>query len=449
MVADFFRGKRITLMGLGLLGRGIGDARFLASQGAQVLVTDLKTKEQLASSLGELAGLPIMYVLGEHRLEDFRNTDMVIKAAGVPLDSPYIAEARKYNIPVEMSTALFTRLAKEKSGVKIVGITGTRGKSTVTQLIYEILTEAYKGKGRVFLGGNVRGMSTLELLPHIKPKDIVVLELDSWQLQGFGEMRKSPDVAVFTTFFRDHMNYYKDDMETYFLDKSYVYRFQKPGDVLVMGTQVNQWILENDKQSSEVVSPIIANEQTIPEKWVLKIPGTHNRYNVGVAIATTRAMGVPEEVIKKVVESFIGVPGRLEYRGTKRGIGFYNDTTATTPEAVIVALRAMKEIGKNIVLIMGGANKGLHMNELLPLLKEIKSIVCLPGTGTDVLMTNPEFQALKPTLTKNLPEAFQSACSQAKQGDVVLLSPGFASFGLFKNEFDRGDQFNALVESLK
>lgn len=201
-VSHEFKGKKITLMGLGLLGRGVGDAEFLAECGAELLVTDLKTEEQLAESLERLARFSnITYVLGEHRLEDFQKCDMVLKAAGVPFDSPYIAEAKKNNVRVEMSGALFARL----SGIPIIGITGSRGKSTTTQLIYHTLTRATEG-GTVHLGGNVRGVSNLQLLKNVEEGDIAVMELDSWQLQGFGEAGISPHISVFTNLLPDHMN---------------------------------------------------------------------------------------------------------------------------------------------------------------------------------------------------------------------------------------------------
>ena len=163
----FFKGKKITVIGLGLLGRGVGDVAFLAEQGAkEIIVTDLKTKKELAESVQKLKGYKnIKFVLGEHRLRDFKNRDFILKAAGVPFDSPYIAEARKNKIPVEMSTALFAHFYPGK----IIGVTGTRGKTTITHLIYEGLKQALGsrqvGFRKVFLGGNIQGVSTLVHLP--------------------------------------------------------------------------------------------------------------------------------------------------------------------------------------------------------------------------------------------------------------------------------------------
>ena len=192
---DYFRGKKITVMGLGLLGRGLGDVKFLAECDADLIVTDLKTEAQLASSLRGLGDFKnITYHLGGHDLADFANRDLILKAAGVPFDSPFIAAARQNGIPIVMSAALFVQLAAPL-GVKIIGVTGTRGKSTVTHLIHHILQEGLNhSEGvvgrtirpkRIVLGGNVRGVSTLALLKEVKSGDLVVLELDSWHFQGF------------------------------------------------------------------------------------------------------------------------------------------------------------------------------------------------------------------------------------------------------------------------
>jgi len=433
-------------MGLGLLGRGVGDVKFLAEQGAALTVTDLKTEKELAPSLKKLrrsqsevgvpteaSGLkPITYHLGEHRLADFRDRDFILKAAGVSLRSPFIAEAKKNKIPVLMSTALFAKFAQEL-GAKIIGVTGTRGKSTTTQLIYEILKTDHR---RIFLGGNVRGVSTLALLPKIHAGDWVVLELDSWQLQGFGDLKISPEIAVFTNFFPDHLNYYGGDLEKYYADKANIFKYQKPGDWLVKGEEV----------------------QILPADWKLKMPGEHNRQNAALAKRAAEILGVPAPVIKKVITNFGGVPGRLELVRSpswrRRGIKVYNDTTSTTPEALGAALGALGPTSsasgglrgaKSIILILGGADKNLDFAGVLPLVKKYcRAVILLPGTGTDRFLASqlPSFSAFE---AKTLREAVSEAKKLARRGDLILFSPGFASFGLFKNEFDRGAQFNRAI----
>ena len=235
---DYFRGKKITVLGLGLLGRGVGDVEFLAKCGAEVLVTDKKSEAELEESVAKLRQYPnVSFHLGKHQIEDFTSADLVIKAAGVPLDSPEIAAARKARVQVAMSTALFAKFAMD-AGAKVVGVTGTRGKSTVTQMIAHALIRTNKP---IVVGGNIRGVSTLAMLPKLYEGSplttIVVLELDSWQLQGFGDLEISPNIAVFTNLMPDHQNYYPS-MEAYFEDKANIFRYQQQGDALLVGKNV-------------------------------------------------------------------------------------------------------------------------------------------------------------------------------------------------------------------
>ena len=429
-----FKGKKITVMGLGLLGRGVGDARYLAECGAELIVTDLKTREQLAESVAQLESFKnITFVLGEHRLEDFRDRDFILKAAGVPLDSIYIAEARMHAIPVRMSADLFAEIAD----IPVIGITGTRGKSTVTHMVYAILKEAGKP---VLLGGNVRGVSTLSLLKEVTENHVAVLELDSWQCHGWGEASMSPHVAVFTTFFSDHLNYYKDDPAQYLADKANIFLYQKPEDTLVLGKQCAPTVI--DAYGEMIESKIlVADEHKLPESWILRIPGQHNRYNATLALTTARALEISDEVSRRALESFTGVPGRLELIREKGGVKIYNDTTATTPEATLAALSALNPA--QTVLIMGGADKGLEMGALLLKLKEMKRTILLAGTGTSRVL---EFIP-NASVFDNFAQAVHEAFASAKSGDTILFSPAFASFGMFKNEYDRGDQFVALVHS--
>src|SRR3989344_6747775 len=283
-----FAGKKITLMGLGLLGRGTGDAEFLAKCGAKLTVTDRKSESELAESVSRLKKYPnIAFHLGGHDIADFTNSDLVIKAAGVPLDSKEIAAARAASVPVAMSTALFAKYAMEV-GVKMVGVTGTRGKSTVAHMIFHVLRRAGK---RSHLGGNIRGISTLAMLPDVEKGDIAVLELDSWQLQGFGDLEISPQVAVFMNLMPDHLNYYKS-MDQYFSDKANIFKHQKHGDVLVAGASIADRIRTLEPR----MDPIIPDP--IPRNWKLKIVGNHNRQNAAFAATALYALGLSEEEIK-------------------------------------------------------------------------------------------------------------------------------------------------------
>lgn len=435
-VRHVFEGKKITVMGLGLLGRGVGDARFLAKQGAILTITDLKTKEELATSLAELTEFPnITYVLGEHRLDDFRDRDFILKAAGVPLDSVYIAEAEKAGIPVKMSASWFMELAN----IPVVGVTGTRGKSTVTHMLHNIMRSA---EIPVVLGGNVRGVSTLALLDTVTPDHHALFELDSWQCQGFGDAKLSPQLSVFTTFMPDHMNYYRDDMDAYLADKANIFLYQTPEDTLILGAQCAELVEESYSERIQA-HVVVTSGHDFREDWELRIPGEHNRYDAALAVEAARALYIDEEIIKEALELFTGVPGRLQLIRTKGGVDFYNDSNATTPDATIAALEAFPE--GSIVLIMGGADKGLAMETLMERVRSrTKFVVLLAGTGTERVKDYlPEA-----TVCDTLAQAVEIAVSQASEGDTVVLSPAFASFGMFKNEYDRGDQFDTLIKNL-
>jgi UDP-N-acetylmuramoylalanine--D-glutamate ligase len=434
----YFKGKKITVMGLGLLGKGYLDPIFLAQCGADIIATDLKTAQELAPTVQKLQKYKnIKLILGGHRFEDFENRDFILKNQGIPLDSPYIAHARAHGVAIEMDESLF---AKYAPGVTIIGITGTRGKTTTTHLIYEILAAA---RGGVHLAGNLPGKAALPLLAKVKEGDIVVMELSSWQLQGFGDAKISPQISVFTTFMPDHMNYYKNNMNRYFADKAYIFKYQTKNDALIIQPEIKK-LLPKDIKSNV----IIARKKDV-EGWKFNIPGEHNKANLACAVAVANLLGVPLTKIKKAVSNFVAIEGRLQYVKTVRGIKIYNDNNATTPQATVAALESLGDKNlKKLILIAGGADKHLDVQ---PLGKAIntycKSLILLNGTGTDRLLN--ETLKVQSHRVNNLKDAVESALKQAQKGDTVILSPAFASFGMFTNEYDRNDQFMKLVKKLK
>jgi UDP-N-acetylmuramoylalanine--D-glutamate ligase len=436
---SYFKGKKITIMGLGLLGRGLGYTKFLAESGAVLTVTDLKSKEQLSRSLKALSKYKnIKFVLGEHRLEDFKDKDMIIKSAGVPLDSIYIKEAKKNRIPIEMDVSLFVKIAPK---MKIIGVTGTRGKSMTTMIIHHILKENEKFLGvKVYLGGNVRGIATLPLVKKVKENDILVCELDSWQLQGFGDSKISPNISVFTTFMPDHMNYYKGDVKKYFDDKSNIFKYQKKEDVLIIRPGMKKLIPSNFKSKLLIAKPNSVSD------YDFVVLGSHQRENMSAAVEVARELGISERDIKKAVKSFKGVEGRFQYVKSVKGVSIYNDNNSTTPEATVAGIESLKE---SIVLIAGGADKNLDLKNLVGVINQkCKSIVLLPGTGTTRLLKDfeikiPVYQA------KDLKDAVSLGMKSAKRGNTLLFSPAFTSFGMFVNEYDRNDKFMKIIKNLK
>lgn len=427
-------------MGLGLLGRGIGDAAFIADAGAaEVIVTDRKAAAELAESVEKLQHLPnVQFVLGEHRLQDFEDRDLVLVAAGVPLDSEFVVHAKEHSRNVAQSAALFAVLAE----VPIIGVTGTRGKSTVTHMIHHVLSVTTDGP--VLLGGNVRGVSNLQLLNEVTEESLVVMELDSWQLQGFGWAKRSPQIAVFTNFMSDHMNYYKGDMDAYFADKANIFKYQDDHDVFITIPEV----FERAKRLSGVTlgqEVVLVDESVIPEDAKLSMPGEHNRLNAALAFEALKATSLTEEEIFAGLASFPGVPGRLEYLGEINDVKIYNDNNSTVPQATVMGLKAVGNINdKNVILIAGGAYKEVDPDvliETIPLY--CKKVVLLPGTGTDRMTGKVEA-----AIVGDLKEAVREALKAAEPGDVLLFSPAFASFGLYKNEYERNDDFVRIINSL-
>lgn len=428
---SFFKDKKVTVLGLGLLGRGMGDTEFLLQHGADVICTDTRSEEKLAESIAYIAKekhTNLTLVIGENRLEDFENRDFVLTCTGMPVDYEYLKHAKENNIPVYMSAALVVKLVREKGlDVKVVGVTGTRGKSTATYLIDHIIRAAGM---RVSLGGNVRGVANLPILEDIESGDVLLFELDSWQLQGFKDLRISPNIAVFTSFLDDHLNYYKGDREAYFNDKASIFVNQKVGDVLIASPQAHTEILKRGLGDDAIVPEITLRADNLI--------GEHNEVAVSLAHAVAKSLGIADEVIHEAIKTFKPVPGRLEYVGDYRGVHVYNDNNATTPDATIAAIHAInKKYNKKPIVIVGGSDKGLDLTSLE---KEIessaKAYILLAGTGTEKLKLSKE------NLFETLDECIKKSFEVATEGDVVLFSPGFASFSkYFKNEYERHDMF--------
>lgn len=448
---DYFKEKKVTVMGLGLLGRGIGDARYMAEAGAMVTVTDIKTKEQLAESVDQLGGIPnITFILGEHRFEDFTDCDFILVAAGVPMDSEYLEYARQNNIPLMQSAALFAKL----SGIPIIGVTGTRGKSTVTHMIHHVLS--YITGEQILLGGNIRGVSNLQLLHEVKENYLCVMELDSWQLQGFGWAQISPAVAVFTTFMEDHLNYYErggktrdEAMSNYFTDKAQIFLHQEDSGTFVTTPAVFEWVkkvLPKETLGQEIV---LADVSVLPEDMLLSMPGEHNRLNAALATEALRAVGMTDEEIFEGLATFPGVEGRLQLVATVNNVRIYNDNNATTPQATTVALESLDQGNKNIILIAGGADKNIDVTKLaFAITEHCKNVFLIPGSGTDNLLGYLDGGDLGVSIMGDLKLAFAEATRLATAGDIILFSPAFASFAQYKNEYERNDEFMGLVDEL-
>jgi UDP-N-acetylmuramoylalanine--D-glutamate ligase len=449
------RGKRVLVMGLGLQGSGIAAARYAAQQGAIVRVTDLKPPEVLAPSVQALAGLPIEFILGEHREEDFLWAEIVIRNPGVSLTSPYLLLASQHGAHIEMEIALFFLACP----ARIIGITGTRGKTTTSTLIYEILRES--GAPTV-LGGNVAGVETLSLLPQITPDTLVVLELSSWQLEGLFPHKISPQVAVMTNIYPDHLNTYAS-MEDYAHAKTSIYRFQRPEDVAVFNYD-NPWTRQFAEEAPGKAWYASLERggyfargslDLIPFAFAdTPLAGRHNLENILLATTAARLLGIPDEIIARAVRGFRGVAHRLEEIAVVHGVHYINDTASTTPVAGRVGIEAF---AVPMVLVAGGNTKHLPL-EGWPetIVRRCRDVILLAGSGTDELLPAVQEAVARLHLDNpvrgvfdNFNAALDAAVALTRPGDTLLFSPGFTSFGMFLNEFDRGDQFVAYVRELQ
>ncbi|MFN3692491.1 MAG: UDP-N-acetylmuramoyl-L-alanine--D-glutamate ligase [Candidatus Paceibacteria bacterium] len=446
---DYFKGKRVVVMRIGLLGRGIGDTAYLAEAGADVLVVDAAPQEVMQPAVDQLSQYPnIAWKFGPYDFADFKDADLVLVGAGAPLDEPVLLECQAAGVRLVQSAALFAEL----SGVPVIGVTGTRGKSTVTMMIHHVLS--YITSENILLGGNIRGVSNLQLLNEVKEDSLCVMELDSWQLQGWGWAGISPQVAVFTSFMEDHLNYYSrggkshdDAMAAYFVDKAQIFLHQEESGTFITTPAVFEWVkkvLPNETISQELV---LADTSVLPEDMLLSMPGEHNRLNAALAYEALKAVGLDDEAIFEGLATFPGVEGRLQLVATKDNVRVYNDNNATTPQATIAALEALDLGNRNIILIAGGADKNIDVTNLAyAITQHCKNVLLIPGSGTDNLLSYLDGGEVGVSVLPNLKTAFAEATRFAENGDIILFSPAFASFSQYKNEYERNDEFLNLVQ---
>lgn len=440
-------GLRVTVMGLGVNGGGLASARFFAARGASVTVTDMKDEAALAESLSSLEGLPIRYVLGRHEMEDFSGADLVIKNPAVRADSPYLAAARA----VETDISTFLRYCP----APVAAVTGSKGKSTTASALAHALSSA----GTAFLGGNIT-VSPLSFLDKVRSDTPVVLELSSWQLGDLrGRRLLRPRAAVLTRIVPDHLDRYPS-MEAYVADKRLIYADQDPTCFTVcdrddpygrsFGAETPgtaRWYadhLEPGEAGAWFSGPVGLyrdpsgrEEEILPER--LRIPGPHSRRNLLAAALAARLMGAPAAVISRAMGEFPGVEHRLEMFLESGGVRFCNDSAATVPQAVEAALHAFDS---PIVLITGGTDKNLDFTPVRSAYRRAKAVVLLAGTGSEKLrlLLDQDGTSYEGPYD-DLDKAVRRALEKAAPGDTVLLSPGCTSFGMFRNEFDRGRKF--------
>ena len=428
-----FAGRRITVAGLGRFGGGIAVTRWLCAQGAKVLVTDLDSAENLGDSLEQLRGLPVEFRLGEHRERDFAEADLVVASPAIPLQNKYLDAARAAGKVVTTEIRLFI----ERCPAKIVGVTGTKGKSTATAMLGKMLESA----GKTWVGGNI-GKSLLFELENIRPADFVVLELSSYMLEYLRDMQWSPHVALVTMISSDHLAWHGSH-EAYVDAKRNIIRFQKPDDFAVLN--------EDDPKCAafalETVGKTILYGLKGRKKFELLIPGIHNQSNAQGALAAAAIFGVDFTAAQAALANFPGLPHRLQRVHESGGITFYNDSIATIPDAAVAALESFP--AKKVIQIVGGYGKDMPITALCAALNNrAKAVLCIGSTGpsiADLLEQPPNQNAVATYRCGDLATAITIARQIAASGDIILLSPGFKSYDQFVNFEKRGEEFIRLT----
>lgn len=456
-----FKKKKITVMGLGLFGGGVGVAQFLAKQGAHVTITDLRNATELAPSIKQLEGLPITYKLGGHCDEDFVNADMIIVNPAVPKESRFIQIARDNHVPLDTEINIFFQLCQ----APIIGITGSNGKSTTTTLTGKVLQQTQR---TTWVGGNI-GKSLLLHLEEIKPSDIAVIELSSFQLEELRTAKKSPDIGIVTNISPNHLDRYSS-MDDYIQAKKSIILHQKPGDYAILNyddPELRTWekecksaVLWYSTKDTLTEGAFVKNDtivlsvkgETIAISCLsrIRIPGIHNLQNILAASLAAYLAGASKQCVEEVVTTFSGLEHRLEFVREINGVRYYNDSKATTPESAMAAITAFQT---PVILIAGGYDKGSSFEKFAETCaRHTRAVILIGKTAKkikELILQKKTQKETPPILTPNtFQEAFQQAHALSKAGDVVLLSPACASYDMFLNYEERGRQFKDMVQSL-
>jgi len=448
-----FAGKRVTVVGLAR--EGVSLVRFLAGVGARVTANDRADRDALARTISSLDGLPVEFVLGGHPMELYLDSDCVFVSPGVPLQMEALARARGQGVPFSSETQLFFELCRGR----LVGITGSSGKTTTTTLVGEMIrTAGY----RVHVGGNI-GVPLLERLDEILPGDWVVLEMSSFQLEA---LPYSPSVAAVLNITPNHLDRH-GDMEGYIAAKSNILRHQKPGDRAILNADdavaaalptveppvwfsMARAVEGSYLEGNRILLRREGTETTICLAEEVRLRGRHNLYNVLAACAIASATGVPVEAMGMAIAAFRGVPHRLELVAEVEGVAYYNDSIATAPERSIASLRSFDQ---PIVLIAGGRDKHLPMEEWGREIRERVKALVLLGEASDLIeravLGAPGRPAPPIMRAVSMQEAVDLASEAAAPGDVVLLAPGGTSFDMFRDFEERGERFRECVRLLE
>ncbi len=441
-------GLRVLVIGLGRFGGGVGVTRWLVSQGADVTVTDLADREQLADSVGQLGDLDMTWRLGGHDPADLDTTDLVVVNPAVhKAQSDLFRAVADRRIPYTTEMNLFCTLCP----APIIGVTGTYGKSTTCAMLAEALkagrSEHGAGYTGVHLGGNI-GRSLLTDLSDIRQTDYVILEMSNAQLEDLPMIRWTPELAVITNLSPHHLNRYPS-YEAYVRAKLNVVGTPTHADRVIVG--------EIDAPAELLLRRVVPDHETRVTRVAeprppvaLGILGEHNRTNAACVLTVCRPLGVDEAVVREALRSFRGLPHRLELVRTVDGVDYYNDSKATSPAATI---KAVESFDRPIVAIAGGQRLSVPLADWAYALRCASRAIICTGESAPALAAALDAAARSEPLCRihqadDLQEALQLARSDAQPGDVVLFSPSAPSFDRYPNFAARGRHFIDLVTAL-
>ena len=438
---------------VGLAREGVDLARFLVREGARVRVTDRKPPEELADALTALADLDLALSLGGHPAEEVLAAELLFVSPGVPPAEPVLVEARRRGLALSSATELFFA----RCPAPIIGITGSSGKSTTTALVGEML--AASGR-RVVVGGNI-GRPLLARLAELDPESLVVMELSSFQLET---LDSSPPVATITNVTPNHLDRH-GSMAAYVAAKKRIFRFQRPTDWTVLNAEdpISSGFRPPGRLARfSLERPVLGAYLSDRRLWLelrerrreicradeVALRGRHNLANALTACATAALGGATVEAMGSVLRSFRGLPHRLRKVGELRGVAFYDDSIATSPERSMAALAAFDE---PVVLLAGGRDKHLPMDEWAQMLRRRAVGVVLFGEAREKIraaLARADYPAERVRSADSIPAAVRAGLELAAPGHVVLLSPGCTSYDMFGDFVERGRAFAAAVQAL-
>jgi UDP-N-acetylmuramoylalanine--D-glutamate ligase len=447
---------------LGLARQGVALARYFAGLGADVVVSDLKTRDELTDTIKELSDLSIEYSLGGHSSDLLEEADLLCLSGGVPADLPLAQQARLQGIPISNDSQLFL----EACPAPVIGITGSAGKSTTTELLGRMARAHTKNEQRhAWVGGNI-GRPLLADVEQIEKNDLVVMELSSFQLEL---MSSSPHIAALLNLTPNHLDRH-GTMQAYTHAKLQILAHQDEHDIAVVGRDdPGAWELRQQVigrllsfgargfdgegsylEGGEIRLLLGGTESRLFPANIIALRGPHNLLNVLAACAMAGAAELSSDAMAAGVEGFTGVEHRLEFVGSYRGADWYNDSIATAPERAIAAIRSF---GEPIVLLIGGRDKDLDWSELIQLITDRVDHVVIFGEAGEMierlLSQTPESE--RPYSSRRvagLDAAVEAAVEIAEEGDVVLLAPGGTSFDEFVDFAARGERFKTSLRQL-